>query len=192
MGHVQSELWPWPFHISALINRFPSFVAVFVGDSRNIRPGTESTVRIIFSPKFQGLFKATLELIFYDNERSVWFVVRRRLQGIAGSLQDHKHLESLGQGNDDKLTKSTREVPPWKVMPLLSPAWHRRSSHIPDYEVPPIVRDAVEKSTITCPYDKNASALVSALRPDSLNKYTHAHYFKALLNIEDGQQQYAP
>ncbi|KAI0290989.1 P-loop containing nucleoside triphosphate hydrolase protein [Russula brevipes] len=176
--------------ISTLDGTRPDFVAVFVGDSRNIRPGTESTVRIIFSPKFQGLFKATLELIFYDNERSVWFVVRRRLQGIAGSLQDHKHLESLGRGNDDKLTKNTREVPPWKVIPLLSPAWHRKSSHIPDYEVPPIVQDAVEKSTVTCPYDRNASALVSALRPDSLNKYTHAHYFKALLNIEDGQQQW--
>ena len=73
------------------IYRCTRFVAVFEGDSVNIQPGTECTVRVIFSPKFEGLFKATLELVFYHNQLSARFVVRRMIEGTAGSLEDYKY-----------------------------------------------------------------------------------------------------
>ena len=162
-----------------------SFVPIFEGDSYNIRPGTESTVRVIFSPKFEGLFKATLELVFFNTQLLAWIVVRRELQGIAGSLEDHKHFECLGQ----ELTESIREVQPQKVILLCSPDRRRGSRKFPVYEVPPVVHELVEKSTVICPYDENAPSLISAMRPGALNMNTYAHYFKALLNVEDGHQQ---
>lgn len=68
---------------------------------------------------------------------------------------------------------------------------HRKSRYLTDYEVPPIVQEAVDKSSIPRPYDKSAKNLILALRPDSLNMDTYREYFKALLNVEDGQQQFA-
>ena len=178
------------FAISAPIHPCSRFVAVYEGDSPNIRPGTESTVRVIFSPKFEGLFKATLELVFYHSQRSAWFVVRRMLQGTAGSLEDHKHLESLGRVDDDKRNKRSQGIPPRRIILLFSRDQRRSSRYFPDYEVPRIVQQAVDNSTAERPYDESTSDLVSALRPVSLNISTYAHYFAALLSIEDGHQQY--
>ena len=178
------------FAISASIHRCSRFVAVYEGDSPNIRPGTESTVRVISSPKFEGLFKATLELVFYHSQRSAWFMVRRMLQGTAGSLEDHKHLESLGQVDDDKRNKRSQGTPPRRIILLFSRDQRRSSRYFPDYEVPRIVQQAVDNSTAERPYDESTSDLVSALRPVSLNISTYAHYFAALLSIEDGHQQY--
>jgi len=166
------------------------FEAVFEGDSVNIHPGTESPVRVIFSPKFEGLFKATLELVFYHSQLSAWSVVRRTLRGIAGSLEDHTRLESLDQENHDDSTERHREPLPQKIMLLSLPERGQESRYIPDYELPPIVQQAVDNSAATLPYDKNAPDLISALRPDSLNMGTYAHYFAALLSVEDGHQQY--
>jgi hypothetical protein len=144
-------------------------------------------VRIMFNPKFDGLFKATLELVFYDGQRSTRFVVRRRLQGIAGSLEDHKRFESLDQDDDKGPTKDPRYVPPQSVI-LLS----YKSGSLPEYKVPPLVQEAVEKSTAHRPYDKHASSLIAALRPNDLIMDTYAQYFEALLNVEDGHLQYVP
>ena len=165
-------------------------MAVFEGDSSNIRPGTESTLRVIFSPKFEGLFKATLELVFYHSQRSAWFVVRRILQGTAGSLEDHKHLESLGQVDDNKPIKRSQVILPRRIILLFPRDQRRKSIYFPDYEVPQIVQQAVDNSTAKRPYDESADDLVSALKPAGLNTNTYAHYFAALLSIEDGHQQY--
>lgn len=176
--------------LSIFTDRRPRFEAVFEGDSVNIQPGTEGPVRVIFSPKFEGLFKATLELVFYHSQLSAWFVVRRSLRGIAGSLEDYRHLESLDQDGHDDSIERHQELPPQKVL-LLSPLERRRESrYIPDYELPPIVQQVVDKSTATRPYDKRAPGLISALRPTSLTIGTYVHYFAALLSIEDGHQQY--
>ncbi len=146
-------------------------------------------MRVIFCPKYEGLFKATLELIFYHAKLSVWFVVRRKLRGIAGSLKDHMHFESLGQADDMRATES-RGAPPQKTILLLFPNRRRRSRYLPDYELPPIVQEALDKSTVTHPYDKSAPGVISVLRLDSLNMSTYAHYFNVLLAVEDGHQQY--
>ena len=167
------------------------FEAVFEGDSHNIKPGTERKVRVAFNPKFEGMFKATLELVFYHRQLSVWFAVRRTLQGIAGSLEDHKHLESLSQGNDNP-AESGLGAPPRKTILLLSPDRHRGSRNLPDYEVPPIIQEAVDESTAAHPYDEKASDLVATLRAESLTMNTYMQYFKSLLNVEDGHQQYVP
>jgi len=188
MGAIQSA--SHLFLSSSIIHRCTRFEAVFEGDSVNIRPGTESTVRIIFSPKFEGAFNATLELVFYHSQLSAWFAVRRTLQGIAGSLEDHKHIESLGQGNEDEPIKCVGEVPPLKRI-LLSADQRQISSSLPDYEVPAIIQEAVDSSTATCPYDEHAPNLVATLRPDRLvMTRTYVHYFEALLCVEDGHRQY--
>ena len=98
-----------------------SFVATFEGDSRIIRPGTESTVCVIFSPKFEGLFEAELKLVFYDVRRLSRFVIRRRLQGIAGSIEDHNLFESLDQESETGRAIDYRYVPPQTVISLLQP-----------------------------------------------------------------------
>ncbi|KAI9452273.1 hypothetical protein F5148DRAFT_1236722 [Russula earlei] len=164
------------------------FEAVFEGNSHDIQPGTENKVRVIFSPKFEGVYKATLNLVFYHRRRSAWFAVRRELRGIAGSLEDHKHFESLSQGNDDR-TGSSRETLPRQIIRLFSPDWHQRPKNIPDYELPSIVQEAVDKSTTIHSYEQYALDLISILRPESLDEHTYLSYYKALLNIEDGHQR---
>ena len=119
----------------------------------------------------------------------MWFVVRRELQGIAGSLKDHEHFESLGQA-DNLGTIKSRATGPQKTVLLLTRTRHQRSIYLPDYGLPPIVQEALDKSSDTQSYDENAPGLISALRPDSLNMSTYAHYFNALLAVEDGHQQY--
>jgi helicase MOV-10 len=165
------------------------FEAVFEGDSPDIRSGTTSPVRVIFSPKFEGLFQATLELVFYHSQKRAWFVIRRTLQGTAGSIKDHKHLESLGQEGDDKPTEGNQGVPPRKIV-LFPGDPGRKSRYFPDYKVSPMVQQAINNSSAAHPYDKYAADLVSALRPDSLNMNTYAHYFASLLSVEDGHQQH--
>ena len=166
-----------------------SFVATFEGDSRTIRPGTESTVCVIFSPKFEGLFEAELKLVFYDVRRLSRFVIRRRLQGIAGSIEDHNLFESLDQESETGRAIDYRYVPPQTVISLLQPDGRRRSRKLPEYDVYPMVQQAVNTSTVEHPYDEKAWGLVSALRPRRLTEDTYAQYFRALLNVEDGQQQ---
>lgn len=173
------------------INRRSRFVARFEGDSRGIRPGTGITVGVTFSPKFEGVFKATLELVFYDGRRSAWFAVHRRLQGIAGSLEDHEHLASFGKEDNDVPVDNNREVPPQRTL-LLFPPDQRRKSGFPDYEVPRMVQEAVDKSSTLRPYDKNAQNLILALKPNKLDMETYREYFKGLLNVEDGHQQFVP
>jgi hypothetical protein len=147
-------------------------------------------MRVIFRPRFEGLFKATLELVFHHTQKvSAWFVVRRKLQGIAGSLEDHKHFESLG-GEDDLSAIKSRSEFPQKTILLLSPDRRRKSGFFPNYEVLPIVQEAVDKSAVMPPYNEHAPGLISALIPDSLKISTYAHYFNALLAVEDGHQQY--
>lgn len=150
-------------------------------------------MRIMFNPKFDGLFKATLELVFYDGERSAQFVVRRSLQGIAGSAADHKYFESLDEDEHKKPTTNHGYVPPPKVILLSRPNRRGKSSRqLPDYEVSPLVQEAVEMSTAYRPYDKHAPALMASSRPKSLTMDTYVQYFNALLNVEDGHQQYVP
>jgi hypothetical protein len=167
------------------------FVATFEGDSRTIQPGTESTVRIIFSPKFEGLFEAELNLVFHNVRLSSPDVFRRRLQGIAGSIEDHKRFENLDQENNKGPPKN-RYVPPQTVIRLFRPGGRCESGRLPDYDVPPIIQEAVDNSTAEHPYDRKARHLVSTLRPRNLTEDTYTQYFQALLNVEDGHQQCVP
>jgi hypothetical protein len=152
----------------------------------------ESTLRIIFSPKFEGLFEAELKLVFYDVRLSFRFVVRRKLQGIAGSIQDHDLFQSLDQENDEGPPKDYRYVPPQEVIRLFPPDGRRQSRRFPDYDVPQIVQEAVNNSNAKNPYEEKASGLVAALQPRRLTEDTYVEYFRALLNVEDGQQQCVP
>jgi hypothetical protein len=165
-----------------------SFVATFEGDSRTIQPGTESTVCVIFNPKYDGLFEAELKLVFYDVRLSSRFVVRRRLQGVAGSIEDHRLFESLDQEDDKGSPKNYRYIPPQTVI-LLQPHRRRKSRKLPDYDLPSIVQEVVNRVTAVHPFEKEAKGLLSYLRPKKLSDDTYAKYFEALLNIEDGQQQ---
>lgn len=164
-----------------------SFVATFEGDSRTILPGSESRVCVIFSPKYDGLFEAELKLVFYDARSSSRFVVRRRLQGIAGSIEDHRLFESLDQ-EDREPPENHCYVPPQTVI-LLQRHRRRKSRKLPDYDLPPIVQEIVNRTTAVHPFERQAKQLLSSLRPKNLSDDTYAKYFEALLNVEDGQQQ---
>ena len=166
-----------------------SFVAIFEGDSPTICSGTESAVRIIFDPKFEGQFDATLELIFSHGQRLTRFSVSRRLRAIAGSLEDHKRFEFLDQETYIRRSGTGRQVPPQRVIPLWPSDRPRKSRKLPEYELPPLVQAAMDNVTPENPFDKEAPRLMDALRPGALNMDTYAQYFKALLNVEDAHQQ---
>jgi len=143
-------------------------------------------VCLIFSPKYDGLFEAELKLVFYDVRLSSRFVVHRRLQGIAGSIEDHKLFESLDQEDDKKSPENYRYIPPQKVILLSQAHQGRKSRKFPDYDLPPMVQEMV---TAVRPFEKAARRLISELRPKKLSDNTYAKFFEVLLNVEDGQQQ---
>jgi hypothetical protein len=165
-----------------------SFVTTF-DNSRTIQPGTESTLGVIFSPKYDGLFEAELKLVFYDVRQSSRFVVRRRLQGIAGSIEDHRLFESLDQEDHKEPPKNHRYIPPQTVVPLLQPDRRRRSRKFPDYDLPPMVQEIVNRVAAVNPFEKEAAGLLDSLKPRKLSHDTYTKYFEALLNVEDGKQQ---
>ncbi|KAN0127194.1 P-loop containing nucleoside triphosphate hydrolase protein [Lactarius tabidus] len=165
------------------------FIASFEGDSTTIYPGSESAVLIIFNPKFEGQFDAMLELIFSRGDRSGRFSVSRRLRAIAGSLEDHKHFEFLDQERYNRRIRTSRQVPPQKVVPLWPSDRPQKPRKLPEYELPPLVRAAMDDATIEDPFDKEIPRLIKELMPGAFNMDTYAQHFKALLNIEDAHQQ---
>lgn len=169
-----------------------SFVATFEGNSRTIQPGTESTVCVTFNPKYDGLFEAELKLVFYDVRQSSRFVVRRRLQGIAGSIEDLRLFENLDQEDNKAPPKNHRYIPPQTVIPLMQPDRRRRPRKLPDYNLPSVVQEVVNRVTAVRPFEKEAKRLLYDLKPKKLSNESYAKYFEALLNVEDGQQQCVP
>ena len=164
----------------------PSFAVTFDG-IHPIHPGTESTVHITFRPKFAGFFQEILTLVFYDSERSARFIVVRTLQGTAGSRQDHNHFEYLNKEMHARRSVG-QQVPPRQIKLLWPADRTRKPRKLPEYEVPPIVQAAVDN--VTRPYDVEAPHLITALNTPALSMDTYAQYFKALVNVEDGHQQY--
>lgn len=130
-----------------------------------------------------------LELIFSHGEPSSRFSVLRRLRAIAGSLEDFKRFESLDQATFNRRIRSDRQVPPQRVIPLWPSDRPQKTRKLPDYELPPLVRAAMDNVTAKNPFDNEAPRLIDALKPEALNMDTYAQYFKALLNVEDAHQQ---
>lgn len=171
-------------------------------------------MHIQFNPKFDGLFEATLELVFYDSERLARFVVSRGLHGIAGSLDDHKHFEFLDKGVPARRRRPEggRQVPPQKEILLPPPSRRRKSRKIPEYELPSSLQEIMDDATRHHDtksgslsedghHDTKSRGLIEALlpalrealkdlKPPELNMDTYTQYFKALLNVEDCHQQY--
>ena len=163
-----------------------SFRTTFNGRRLTIGPGTSSTVQIGFIPQFEGRFEATLQLIF-ESQQLDRFAVHRRLRAIAGSLDDHERFESLNQDGYVPRSGTGQQIPLEKIIPLPNPA---PFGDIPEYELPALVQEAVDRSTFKRPYDKKAPALIATLRPRELTMDTYAQFFTALLNVEEGHQQY--
>ncbi|KAI0253344.1 hypothetical protein BJV78DRAFT_1193695 [Lactifluus subvellereus] len=118
-------------------------VTTLYGRDFSFIPGTECLVHIQFNPKFDGVFEATLELVFYDSERLARFVVSKGLHGIAGSLDDHKHFEFLN-----------KEVPA------------RRRRPEGGRQLPPSLQDIVDDVTFNRQhYDTKSERLTEVLSP---------------------------
>ncbi|KAH9000982.1 AAA domain-containing protein [Lactarius hatsudake] len=156
------------------------------GRSRIILPGMKKTVQIKFIPEFEGQFEATLQLIFSVSRQSGQFAVSRRLRAIAGSVEDHNRFEFLDQETYIPRSGSSRQIPPEKIIPLSNPA--RRLGNIPEYELPPMVQEAVDSTTNIDAYNNKAPHLIATLRPTELAMGTYAEFFTALLNVEEGHQ----
>ena len=114
------------------------------------------------------------------------FAVSRRLRAVAGSLDDHNRFESLNQDGYIPRSGTGQQIPSEKIV-------HLPPSHfggIPEYELPPLVQEAVDKATFKRPYNKKAPGLIANLKPTGLAMDTYAQFFTALLNVEEGHQQY--
>ncbi|KAH9035955.1 hypothetical protein EDB84DRAFT_1201760 [Lactarius hengduanensis] len=167
-----------------------SFRATFEGDSLTIRPGTERTVQIEFIPEFEGRFEATLQLIFSQRQQLGHFAVSRRLRAIAGSVEDHQRFESLNQEGYIPRSGTGQQIPPEKIVLLPSLGGPFSFGNLPEYKLPSLVQEAVDGATFRHPYNKKAPHLIATLRPPELTMDTYAKYFTALLNVEEGHQQY--
>ncbi|KAI0259125.1 P-loop containing nucleoside triphosphate hydrolase protein [Gloeopeniophorella convolvens] len=163
------------------------FIAQYEGEAEPIQPGSEATVRIMFNPRFEGRFEAVLQLLFYDSQRSGKFVIERMVHAVAGSLADHSHFEPRAQESYTRPTRSGQYVPPGNIKLLSSGRPRRRQ--LPDYDLPPLVQEAIEMSNVDHPYEAHESRLISDLRPNRLSMETYSQWFKALLNVEEGNQQ---
>jgi len=143
-------------------------------------------VQIKFIPEFEGQFEAMLQLIFSTSQQLGRFAVSRRLRAIAGSLEDHQRLESLDRETYIPRSGSGQQIPPEKIIPLSNPS--RQLGNLPEYELPPLVQEAVDSATFKHLYNEKAPHLIATLRPSELTMDTYAEYFTALLNVEEGHQ----
>ena len=116
------------------------------------------------------------------------FAVFRELQGVAGSLEDHEHFDSLYQGRYIPSTGSGQQVPPEKIIPL--PSLARQFGGLPEYELLVEVQEAVNSVTPKNPYDNKAMSLIDDLVPKKFAMDTYAQYYTALLNVEEVHQQW--
>ena len=139
-------------------------------------------MEIQFIPKFEGRFETTLKLTF-ESQHLGRFAVYRRLRAIAGSLDDHNRFESLNQGGYIPRSGTGQQIPPEKIIRL-------NNGEPLEYMLPPLVQEAVDKATFKRPYNKRAPDLIANLKPTALTMDTYAQYFTALLNVEEGHQQY--
>jgi hypothetical protein len=143
-------------------------------------------VLVEFIPEFEGRFEATLQLIFSESQQLDQFAVSKSLRAIAGSPEDHRRFESLDQDRYISRSGSGQQIPPEKIISLSIPA--RKFGDLPEYELPVLVQEAVDSVTPKHPY--NADCLITTLKPRELTMDTYAKYFTALLNVEEGHQQY--
>ena len=165
------------------IHHISSFTATFKGRSRTICPGTIRKVQIKFIPEFEGRFEATLQLIF-ESKQLARFAVSRRLLAIAGSLEDHERIEFLDQESFIPRSGSRQQIPPEKIIPLsYTTQW---LGNLPEYELPLLIREAVDSAESSHYYNAKARSLIATLRPSELTMDTYAEYFTALLNVEEG------
>ena len=142
-------------------------------------------MQIEFIPEFEGRFEAILQLIL-ESQQLGQFAVSRRLRAVAGSVDDHKRFESLNQDGYVPRAGSGQQIPPEKIIPLLNQGG---LGNIPEYKLPALVQEAVDRSTFKHPYNKKAPDLIATLKPKELTMDTYAKYFTALLNVEEGHQQ---
>ena len=140
-------------------------------------------MQIEFIPEFEGRFEAILQLVF-KSQKLGRFAVSRRLWAIAGSVDSHKGFESLNQDGYVPRSGSGQQIPPEKIIPL-PPLF----GDIPEYKLPALVQEAVDRSTFKRPYNKKAPDLIATLKPKELTMDTYAKYFTALLNVEEGHQE---
>jgi helicase MOV-10 len=176
---------PWHIISSTDIHHVISFRADFTGRSLTIRAGNRRTVRIKFTPEFEGRFEATLQLIF-ESKQLGRFAVSRSLQASAGSLEDHERFEFLDQETFVPRSGSGRQIPPEKIVPLSDTA--RQLGKLPEYKLPLLVQEVVDSVTSTQNYNPMARNLIATLRPSELSMDTYVEYFTALLNVEEGHQ----
>ena len=157
-----------------------SFTATYSSTTQRLR--TSRTVEVTFCPEYDGVFKATLHLIFHDENLGRDFSVYRALKGIAGSIEDQLHLMSIAAPQDPAI-KAVGYTPPSQCFPVRSP---HPSDGIPHYPLPQIVYDAMRESFT---YENLSKVILADLAPDSLTQSTYQDYFKVPLWLEEGQQQ---
>ena len=165
------------------IHHISSFRAAFKGRGRIVHP--KRTVQINFIPDFEGLFEATLQLIFESKQKGR-FEVSRSLRATAGSIKDHDHFESLDQETYVPRSGGRRQISPEKIIPLSCKS--QQNENFPEYELPLLVQEAVDSAASSYYYNAKARSLIHALRPSEFTMDTYAEYFTAMLNVEEGHQ----
>ena len=76
------------------------------------------------------------------------------------------------------------------MIPLWASDRPQKSRKLPEYELPQLVKDAMDNVTPKNPFENETPRLLDALMPGAFNMDTYAQFFKALLNIEDAHQQW--
>jgi hypothetical protein len=145
-------------------------------------------VQIEFIPEFEGRFEATLQLIFAEIQQSKRFAIYRGLQAVAGSVEDLERFESLNQNRYLPSSGSGQQIPPEKIIPL--PSLAQQFGDLPEYKLPAKVQEAMDSVTPKIRYEDQVKSLIKELRPKKLAMDTYAQFFTALLNVEEGHQQW--
>jgi hypothetical protein len=74
----------------------------------------------------------------------------------------------VDQEEDSEPPENHCYVPPQTVI-LLQPHRRRKSRKLPDYDLPPIVQEIVNRTTAVHPFERQAKQLLSNLRPKNLS-----------------------
>ncbi|KAF9260601.1 P-loop containing nucleoside triphosphate hydrolase protein [Marasmius fiardii PR-910] len=167
------------------------FSANFKG-SPFINPPRTRILHVKFHPSYAGLYKDTLELVFFDIHSRTRFVIHRRLSATVGDRADHEAiLASVTPYRRRKRGIPLRLDGPIKTS--TRPAtWTKTEwkSFLPKFEVPKKLTDILYKSGGVPRTKKETFETLKTLVSPTFNTRTYGATFQLMLHLEEEQMKF--
>ena len=135
-----------------------------------------------FEDRYDGVYEATLTLLFFDTSTSQTFLILRDLRATVGVADHHERFQSDGPyAGYFGSTDTNSQARPRRVFGAPRPEGWIHTEYfmaLPKYEILVDLQEALKLG-------KNPSYIRKEFLPDHLNSKTYSAHFQILLWIEE-------